>query len=138
MSIQSKLTRIKQASKHEINAQEELNEYFNQDKVKQLLLDAKDLKDKCITESNSDYQVVLIRGRIELYTSELELICMRDIRLIEGSGKQNHRFVRTWSSDSTLTVSLESDEVKVEFHEPIKNSKEIIDSLEYLLFGKTH
>lgn len=136
MSIQSKLTRIKQASKHEINAQEELNEYFNQDKVKQLLLDAKDLKDKYIIESNSDYQVVLIRGRIELYTSELELIYMRDIRLIEGLGKQNHRFVRTWSTEPTLTVSLDEDIAKVECHKSINDAEELIEFVDALLFGE--
>lgn len=136
MSIQSKLTRIKQASEHDINAQEALNEYFNQDKVKQLLLESKDLKDKCIIESNSDYQVVLIRGQIELYTSELEIIYMRDIRLIEGLGKQNHRFVRTWSTEPTLTVSLDNDKVKVEYHEQIKNAEEVIEFVDVLLFGE--
>lgn len=136
MSIQSKLTRIKQASEHDINAQEALNEYFNQDKVKQLLLESKDLKDKCIIESNSDYQVVLIRGQIELYTSELEIIYMRDIRLIEGLGKQNHRFVRTWSTEPTLTVSLDNDEVKVECHKSIKDVEELIEFVDALIFGE--
>lgn len=136
MSIQSKLTRIKQASEHDINAQEALNEYFNQDKVKQLLLESKDLKDKCIIESNSDYQVVLIRGQIELYTSELEIIYMRDIRLIEGLGKQNHRFVRTWSTEPTLTASLDNDEVKVECHKSIKDVEELIEFVDALIFGE--
>lgn len=136
MSIQLKLTRIKQASKHEIDDQEALNEYFSQDKIKQLLLDAKDLKDKCIIESNSDYQVVLIRGQIELYTSELEIIYMRDIRLIEGLGKQNHRFVRTWSTEPTLTVSLDNDEVKVECHKSIKDVEELIEFVDALIFGE--
>lgn len=136
MSIQSKLTRIKQASGHEMNAQEALNEYFNQDKVKQLLLDAKDLNDKYIIESNSDYQVVLIRGRIELYTSELELIYMRDIRLMERSDKQSSQFVRTWSTESTLAVSLDGDTVKVECHRSIDNVGEVIEFVDVLLFGE--
>ena len=138
MSIQSKLTNLRQTL-DQVRNHEELNRYLKQDKIKQLLIDAKDIDEhQTVIESNDDYQVVLIGGRIELYVSELELLDTRDIRLLDRSEFYTARFVRTWSSDSTLTVSLESDEVKVEFHEPIKNSKEIIDSLEYLLFGKTH
>lgn len=138
MSIQSKLTNLRQTL-DQVRNHEELNRYLKQDKIKQLLIDAKDIDEhQTVIESNDDYQVVLIGGRIELYVSELELLDTRDIRLLDRSEFYAARFVRTWSSDSTLTVSLESDEVKVEFHEPIKNSKEIIDSLEYLLFGKTH
>lgn len=138
MSIQSKLTNLRQTL-DQVRNHEELNRYLKQDKIKQLLIDAKDIDEhQTVIESNDDYQVVLIGGRIELYVSELELLDTRDIRLLDCSEFYAARFVRTWSSDSTLTVSLESDEVKVEFHEPIKNSKEIIDSLEYLLFGKTH
>ena len=138
MSIQSKLTNLRQTLDQARN-HEELNRYLKQDKIKQLLIDAKDIDEhQTVIESNDDYQVVLIGGRIELYVSELELLDTRDIRLLDCSEFYTARFVRTWSSDSTLTVSLESDEVKVESHEPIKNSKEIIDSLEYLLFGKTH
>lgn len=138
MSIQSKLTNLRQTL-DQVRNYEELNLYLEQDKIKQLLIDAKDIDEhQTVIESNDDYQVVLIGGRIELYVSELELLDTRDIRLLDRSEFYTARFVRTWSSDSTLTVSLESDEVKVEFHEPIKNSKEIIDSLEYLLFGKTH
>lgn len=139
MSIQSKLTNLLQTLDQAHNHEEELNRYLKQDKIKQLLIDAKDIDEhQTVIESNDDYQVVLIGGRIELYVSELELLDTRDIRLLDRSEFYAARFVRTWSSDSTLTVSLESDEVKVESHEPIKNSKEIIDSLEYLLFGKTH
>lgn len=138
MSIQSKLTNLRQTL-DQVRNHEELNHYLKQDKIKQLLIDAKDIDEhQTVIESNDDYQVVLIGGRIELYVSELELLDTRDIRLLDRSEFYTARFVRTWSSDSTLTVSLESDEVKVESHEPIKNSKEIIDSLEYLLFGKTH
>lgn len=138
MSIQSKLTNLRQTL-DQVRNHEELNRYLKQDKIKQLLIDAKDIDEhQTVIESNDDYQVVLIGGRIELYVSELELLDTRDIRLLYRSEFYAARFVRTWSSDSTLTVSLESDEVKVESHEPIKNSKEIIDSLEYLLFGKTH
>ena len=138
MSIQSKLTNLRQTL-DQVRNHEELNRYLKQDKIKQLLIDAKDIDEhQTVIESNDDYQVVLIGGRIELYVSELELLDTRDIRLLDRSEFYAARFVRTWSSDSTLTVSLESDEVKVESHEPIKNSKEIIDSLEYLLFGKTH
>lgn len=138
MSIQSKLTNLRQTF-DQVRNHEELNRYLKQDKIKQLLIDAEDIDEhQTVIESNDDYQVVLIGGRIELYVSELELLDTRDIRLLDRSEFYTARFVRTWSSDSTLTVSLESDEVKVEFHEPIKNSKEIIDSLEYLLFGKTH
>lgn len=138
MSIQSKLTNLRQTLDQARN-HEELNRYLKQDKIKQLLIDAQDIDEhQAVIESNDDYQVVLIGGRIELYVSELELLDTRDIRLLDRSEFYTARFVRTWSSDSTLTVSLESDEVKVESHEPIKNSKEIIDSLEYLLFGKTH
>lgn len=138
MSIQSKLTNLRQTL-DQVRNHEELNRYLKQDKIKQLLIDAKDIDEhQTVIESNDDYQVVLIGGRIELYVSELELLDTRDIRLLDRSEFYTARFVRTWSSDSTLTVSLESDEVKVESHEPIKNSKEIIDSLEYLLFGKTH
>ena len=138
MSIQSKLTNLRQTLDQAHN-HEELNRYLKQDKIKQLLIDAKYIDEyQAVVESNDDYQVVLINGRIELYVSELELLDTRDIRLLDRSEFYTARFVRTWSSDSTLTVSLESDEVKVESHEPIKNSKEIIDSLEYLLFGKTH
>lgn len=137
MSIQSKLTNLRQTLDQALN-HEELNRYLKQDKIKQLLIDAKDIDEhQTVIESNDDYQAVLIGGRIELYVSELELLDTRDIRILDRSEFYNARFVRTWSSDSTLTVSLESDEVKVESHEPIKNSKEIIDSLEYLLFGKT-
>lgn len=137
MSIQSKLTNLRQTLDQARN-HEELNLYLKQDKIKQLLIDAKDIDEhQTVIESNDDYQVVLIGGRIELYVSELELLDTRDIRILDRSEFYTARFVRTWSSDSTLTVSLESDEVKVESHEPIKNSKEIIDSLEYLLFGKT-
>ena len=138
MSIQSKLTNLRQTL-DQVRNHEELNRYLKQDKIKQLLIDAKYIDEyQAVVESNDDYQVVLINGRIELYVSELELLDTRDIRLLDRSEFYTARFVRTWSSDSTLTVSLESDEVKVESHEPIKNSKEIIDSLEYLLFGKTH
>lgn len=138
MSIQSKLTNLRQTL-DQVRNHEDLNRYLKQDKIKQLLIDAKDIDEhQTVIESNDDYQVVLIGGRIELYVSELELLDTRDIRLLDRSEFYTARFVRTWSSDSTLTVSLESDEVKVESHEPIKNSKEIIDSLEYLLFGKTH
>lgn len=137
MSIQSKLTNLRQTLDQAHN-HEELNRYLKQDKIKQLLIDAKDIDEhQTVIESNDDYQVVLIGGRIELYVSELELLDTRDIRILDRSEFYTARFVRTWSSDSTLTVSLEDDEVKVESHEPIKNSKEIIDSLEYLLFGKT-
>ena len=137
MSIQSKLTNLRQTLDQDHN-HEELNRYLKQDKIKQLLIDAKDIDEhQTVIESNDDYQAVLIGGRIELYVSELELLDTRDIRILDRSEFYTARFVRTWSSDSTLTVSLESDEVKVESHEPIKNSKEIIDSLEYLLFGKT-
>ena len=137
MSIQSKLTNLRQTLDQACN-HEELNLYLKQDKIKQLLIDAKDIDEhQTVIESNDDYQVVLIGGRIELYVSELELLDTRDIRILDRSEFYTARFVRTWSSDSTLTVSLKSDEVKVESHEPIKNSKEIIDSLEYLLFGKT-
>lgn len=137
MSIQSKLANLRQTLDQARN-HEELNLYLKQDKIKQLLIDAKDIDEhQTVIESNDDYQVVLIGGRIELYVSELELLDTRDIRILDRSEFYTARFVRTWSSDSTLTVSLESDEVKVESHEPIKNSKEIIDSLEYLLFGKT-
>lgn len=137
MSIQSKLTNLRQTLDQDRN-HEELNHYLKQDKIKQLLIDAKDIDEhQTVIESNDDYQVVLIGGRIELHVSELELLDTRDIRILDRSEFYTARFVRTWSSDSTLTVSLESDEVKVESHEPIKNSKEIIDSLEYLLFCKT-
>lgn len=136
MSIQAKLTKLKQSSDHEINVQEELNRYFNQDKVKQLLLESKDLEDvQVIIESNEHYQVTLSKCQIELYTSELELIYMRDIRIVDRIGKQSVRLVKTWSSESAFTVSLKDDEVKVECHEPIKNVDEVIENLENLLFS---
>ena len=135
MSIQSKLNRIKQASRHGRGAQEALNQYFSQDKVKQLLLESKDLKGSCVVESNKEYNVILSRGRMELYTSDLELVYMRDIRLIESVGKQNHRFVRTWSTESTLTVSLDGGRVKVECQETINDIDEVIENLENLLFN---
>lgn len=137
MSIQAKLTRIKQTSEHEINAQEALNRYFDQDKVKQLLLESKDLDDlTVIIESNGDYQVTLSKCRIELYSSALELIYMRDIRIIDNINKQRVRLVRTWSTESTLTVSLEDNEVKFECHEPIKDVEELIEFVDALIFGE--
>lgn len=138
MSIQSKLTNLRQTLDQARN-HEELNRYLKQDKIKQLLIDAKDIDEhQTVIESNDDYQVVLIGGRIELYVSELELVDTNDIRLLYRYEFYTARFVRTWSSESSLTVSLESDEIKVEYHEPVKNANEIIDTLEYLLFGKTH
>lgn len=138
MSIQSKLTNLRQTL-DQVRNHEELNRYLKQDKIKQLLIDAKDIDEhQTVIESNDDYQVVLIGGRIELYVSELELVDTNDIRLLYRYEFYTARFVRTWSSESSLTVSLESDEIKVEYHEPVKNANEIIDTLEYLLFGKTH
>lgn len=138
MSIQSKLTNLRQTF-DQVRNHEELNRYLKQDKIKQLLIDTKDIDEhQTVIESNDDYQVVLIGGRIELYVSELELVDTNDIRLLYRYEFYTARFVRTWSSESSLTVSLESDEIKVEYHEPVKNANEIIDTLEYLLFGKTH
>lgn len=136
MSIQSKLTRIKQASEHDINAQEVLNEYFNQDKVKQLLLESKDLKDKYITESNSDYQVVLSKCRIEVYMARLNLVCIADIKVYNRINGPNFGFINTWSTESTLTASLEDDKVKVECHEQIKTAEEVIEFVDALLFDE--
>ena len=72
---------------------------------------------------------------MELRTSDLELIRIQDIRLIESFGKQNHRFVKTWSTESILTESLEASDVKVECHELINVVDELIENLEELLFS---
>lgn len=137
MSIQSKLTKIKQASKHEINAQEALNEYFNQDKVKQLLLESKYLDDSAlIVESDENCQITLSKRRIEAYMARLNLVRIADIKVYNRINGPNFGFINTWSTESTLTVSLEDDKVKVEYHEQIKNAEEVIESVDALLFGE--
>ena len=110
MSIQSKLTNLRQTL-DQVRNHEELNRYLKQDKIKQLLIDAKDIDEhQTVIESNDDYQVVLIGGRIELYVSELELLDTRDIRLLYRSEFYAARFVRTWSSDSTQSRISRADQ----------------------------
>ena len=137
MSIQSKLTRIKQASDHEINAQEVLNEYFNQDKIKQLLLDSKDLEESAIIiESGEHCQITLSKCRIEVYISRMNLVRLSDIKVYDLLNGSNFGFIKTWPSTSDLTVSLENDDsVKIEYHESIKNIDGVIEDLEDLLFS---
>ena len=135
MSIQSKLNRIKQASDHDSNAQEVLNAYFDQDKIKQLLLESKDLDESAvIIESGDHCQITLSKCRIEVYMARLNLVRIADIKVYNRMNGPNFGFIKTLSTESTLTVSLEDDEVKVEYHEQIKNAEEVIEFVDALLF----
>lgn len=137
MSIQSKLARIKQASSHENNSQDVLNEYFNQDKVKQLLLESKDLDGSAlIVESDENCQITLSKCLIEVYMARLNLVRIADIKVYNRINVPNFGFINTWSTESTLTASLEDDKVKVECHEQIKNAEEVIEFVDALLFGE--
>ena len=132
MSIRSKLARLPQAVDPEKLQKSTLTRYLEQDKIKQLLNDAKALeKNQVVIDTNEEYQVLLYNDRLEVYESEVEPLGVRPV-------DKSFRFFRTWSSEATFSVRLKSDKIKVEYAKPIGQAGEVIANLEYLLFDKTY
>lgn len=110
----------------------ELTQYLEQDKIKQLLNDAKALeKNQVVIDMNEEYQVLLYNDRMEVYESEIEPLGVRPV-------DNSFRLFRTWSSDATFSARLKDDKIKVKYLKPIAQAGVIIDSLEYILFDKAY
>ena len=132
MSITSKLAKLHQAFNNDELQKVELTQYLEQDKIKQLLNDAKALeKNQVVIDMNEEYQVLLYNDRMEVYESEIEPLGVR-------SADNSFRLFRTWSSDATFSARLKDDKIKVKYLKPIAQAGVIIDSLEYILFDKAY
>ena len=137
MSILSKLEQLNQNStitKDRISA---ITEYFSQDKIKDLFIEAsKSEKDFTIFESNEDFQVWFRKDSIEIFRSRLDLIRTRDIKVINRCRGLESSFIKSYPVDPTVSVTFSDQIIDVEITTQPFETEDFIKNVDYLLFEK--
>lgn len=137
MSILSKLEQLNQNStitKDRISA---ITEYFSQDKIKDLFIEAsKSEKDFTIFESNEDFQVWFRKDSIEIFRSRLDLIRTRDIKVINRCRELESSFIKSYPVDPTVSVTFSDQIINVEITTQLFETEDFIKNVDYLLFEK--
>lgn len=125
MSILSKLERLNQTSVSTKDRISAITEYFSEDKIKDLFVEASDLsKFVSIHESNEDFQIWFRKDSIEIYRSKLDLI------------SPESSYIKSWPSEPTVLVTFSDQIVNVEITRELFEAEDFIENVDYLLFKK--
>lgn len=115
MSILSKLERLSQTSESTKDRISAITEYFSQDKIKDLFVEASNLsRFSSIFESNEDFQIWLRKDSIEIYRSKLDLIGTSDIEVFNSLLGPESVYIKSWPSEPTVLVTFSDQIVNVE------------------------
>lgn len=137
MSILSKLERLSQTSESTKDRISAITEYFSQDKIKDLFVEASNLsKFVSIHESNEDFQIWFRKDSIEIYRSKLDLIRTSDIEVFNSLLSLESVYIKSWPSEPTVLVTFSDQIVNVEITSELFEAKDFIENVDYLLFKK--
>lgn len=137
MSILSKLERLSQTSESTKDRISAITEYFSQDKIKDLFVEASNLsRFSSIFESNEDFQIWLRKDSIEIYRSKLDLIRTIDIEVFNSLLGPESVYIKSWPSDPTVVVTFSDQIVNVEITNELFEAEDFIENVDYLLFKK--
>lgn len=137
MSILSKLERLNQTSVSKKDRISAITEYFSQDKIKELFVEAsKSNKSFSIFESNEDFQIWFRKDSIEIYRSNLDLIGTSDIEVFDSLLSTESVYIRSWPSEPTVLVTFSDQIVNVEITRELFEAEDFIENVDYLLFKK--
>ena len=137
MSILSKLERISQTSESTKDRISAITEYFSQDKIKDLFVEASNLsRFSSIFESNEDFQIWLRKDSIEIYRSNLDLIRTSDIEVFNSLLSTESVYIKSWPSEPTVLVTFSDQIVNVEITSELFEAEDFIENVDYLLFKK--
>lgn len=137
MSILSKLERLSQTSESTKDRISAITEYFSQDKIKDLFVEASNLsRFSSIFESNEDFQIRLRKDSIEIYRSKLDLIRTSDIEVFNSLLSLESSYIKSWPSEPTVLVTFSDQIVNVEITSELFEVEDFIENVDYLLFKK--
>lgn len=137
MSILSKLERLSQTSESTKDRISAITEYFSQDKIKDLFVEASNLsRFSSIFESNEDFQIWLRKDSIEIYRSKLDLIRTIDIKVFDSLLSPESSYIKSWPSEPTVLVTFSDQIVNVEITSELFEVEDFIENVDYLLFKK--
>lgn len=137
MSILSKLERLNQTSVSTKDRISAIAEYFSEDKIKDLFVEASDLsKFVSIRESNEDFQIWFRKDSIEIYRSNLDLIRTSDIEVFDSLLGPESVYIKSWPSEPTVLVTFSDQIVNVEITSELFEAEDFIENVDYLLFKK--
>lgn len=137
MSILSKLERLSQTSESTKDRISAITEYFSQDKIKDLFVEASNLsRFSSIFESNEDFQIWLRKDSIEIYRSNLDLIRTSDIEVFNSLLSTESVYIKSWPSEPTVLVTFSDQIVNVEITSELFEAEDFIENVDYLLFKK--
>lgn len=137
MSILSKLERLSQTSESTKDRISAITEYFSQDKIKDLFVEASNLsRFSSIFESNEDFQIWLRKDSIEIYRSKLDLIGTSDIEVFNSLLGPESVYIKSWPSEPTVLVTFSDQIVNVEITRELFEAEDFIENVDYLLFKK--
>lgn len=137
MSILSKLERLSQTSESTKDRISAITEYFSQDKIKDLFVEASNLsRFSSIFESNEDFQIWLRKDSIEIYRSNLDLIRTSDIEVFNSLLGLESVYIKSWPSEPTVLVTFSDQIVNVEITSELFEVEDFIENVDYLLFKK--
>lgn len=137
MSILSKLERLSQTSESTKDRISAITEYFSQDKIKDLFVEASNLsRFSSIYESNEDFQIWFRKDSIEIYRSNLDLIGTSDIEVFDSLLGPESVYIKSWPSEPTVLVTFSDQIVNVEITSELFEAEDFIENVDYLLFKK--
>ena len=137
MSILSKLEQLNQNSKSTKDRISAITEYFSQDKIKDLFIEAsKSKEDFTIFESNEDFQIWFRKDSIEVFRARLDLIKTREIKVANRPLSPESSFIKSWPVDPTVLVTYSDQILNVEITSQPFETEDFIKNVDYLLFEK--
>lgn len=137
MSILSKLKQLNQDSASKKDCIAAITEYFDQDKIKDLFVEAsKSDKDFVIFESNEDFQIWFRKDSIEIFRAKFDLIRTREIKVFNALLSPESSFIKSWPVDPTVSVTFSDQIVDVEITNQTFEFEDFIKNVDYLLFEK--
>ena len=137
MSILSKLERLSQTSESTKDRISAITEYFSQDKIKDLFVEASNLsRFSSIHESNEAFQIWFRKDSIEIYRSNLDLIGTSDIEVFDSLLGPESVYIKSWPSEPTVLVTFSDQIVNVEITSELFEAEDFIENVDYLLFKK--
>lgn len=131
MSILSKLERLNQTSVSKKDRISAITEYFSQDKIKDLFVEASNLsRFSSIFESNEDFQIWLRKDSIEIYRSNLDLIRTSDIEVFDSLLGPESVYIKSWPSEPTVLVTFSDQIVNVEITSELFEAEDFIENVD--------
>lgn len=137
MSILSKLEQLNQDSASKKDCIAAITEYFSQDKIKDLFVEAsKSEKDFVIFESNEDFQIWFRKDSIEIFRARFDLIRTREIKVFNALLSPESSYVKSWPVDPTVLVTFSDQILNVEITTQQFETEDFVKNVDYLLFEK--